>query len=241
MLTEKWSDILPAEAIVIPLVVRQNNAIPVAQISRLFVSLMLPDLSPDSILSTTDADMMIMDKSRFAISGDTDIEIFYGNCCGAHQFPMHSVTMSVQKWRSLFQQLWHNEKSFEDNIIQTTKTFGFESNQQIRHGGAHWSMDQQILSSIVRKSNLKFKLSPGPSRRLHVGNPLSSEKYTDIHLAGFNIKRHNTWMEKMIQTFSKLSVDISTYKKYKDKWWRKSPKSHRKHFTENNHKKQYGV
>lgn len=222
MLTEKWSDILPAEAIVIPLVVRQNNAIPVAQISRLFVSLMLPDLSPDSILSTTDADMMIMDKSRFAISGDTDIEIFNGNCCGAHQFPMHSVTMSVQKWRTLFQHLWHNEKSFQDNIIQTTKTFGFESHQQIRHGGAHWSMDQQILSSTVRTSHLKFKLSPGPSRRLHVGNSLSSQKYTDIHLAGFNIKRHNTWMEKMIQTFPKLSVDISTYKKYKDKWYGES-------------------
>ena len=222
MLTEKWSDILPAEAIVIPLVVRQNNAIPVAQISRLFVSLMLPDLSPDSILSTTDADMMIMDKSRFAISGDTDIEIFNGNCCGAHQFPMHSVTMSVQKWRTLFQHLWHNEKSFQDNIIQTTKTFGFESHQQIRHGGAHWSMDQQILSSTVRTSHLKVKLSPGPSRRLHVGNSLSSQKYTDIHLAGFNIKRHNTWMEKMIQTFPKLSVDISTYKKYKDKWYGES-------------------
>jgi meiotically up-regulated gene 157 (Mug157) protein len=222
VLTEKWSDILPAEAIVIPLVTQHNNAIPVAQISRLFVSLMLPDLPHDSILSTTDADMMIMDKSRFAMSGDTDIEIFNGNCCGAYQFPMHSVTMPVQKWRSLFQQLWHNEKSFEDNIIQTTKTFGFESNQQIRHGGAHWSMDQQILSSIVRKSNFKLKLSPGPSRRLHVGNPLSSEKYTDIHLAGFNIKRHNTWMEKMIQMFSKLSVDISTYKEYKDKWYGES-------------------
>ena len=218
VLKEKWSDILPADAIVVPLVTRRNNAIPVAQISRLFVSLMLPDLPPDSILSTTDADMMIMDKSRFAMSGDTDIEIFNGNCCGAHQFPMHSVTMSVQKWRSLFQQLWHNEKSFEDNIIQTTKTFGFES-QQIRHSGAHWSMDQQILSSIVRKSNFKLKLSPGPLRRLHVGNSLhSSEKYTDIHLAGFNLKRHDIWMEKLIQTFSTLSVDIITYKKYKEKW-----------------------
>ena len=84
--------------IIIPLVVQHHpqHQVAIAQVSRLFAvsSLVGADLllRDEDFVRITDADMMILNPIPFEPPDDntTDITIFNGNCCGPHEYPMHS-------------------------------------------------------------------------------------------------------------------------------------------------------
>ena len=96
--------------IIIPLVVQHHpqHQVAIAQVSRLFAvsSLVGADLllRDEDFVRITDADMMILNPIPFEPPDDntTDITIFNGNCCGPHEYPMHSVGMKVRLFRTIF-------------------------------------------------------------------------------------------------------------------------------------------
>jgi hypothetical protein len=111
-----WDLLLPAEAIVIPVVIPREASVSVAQMSRLYaatVALRRGYLRPGDYVRVTDADMMILRPGPFLPVPGADVDVYDGRCClgrasriadgrTCRQYPMHSVGMSAGTWSRLF-------------------------------------------------------------------------------------------------------------------------------------------
>jgi hypothetical protein len=234
-----WEIVLPREAIVIPVIARNEASVTVAQISRLYIGSIVRELHPDAFLRVTDADVMIMGAESFRPVPGADIDIFNGNCClqftsvvggrTCHQYPMHSVGMSVMQWRRLFPMAPTISKATDvtDFVLGLAKKhFAYQASAPsdiVLHGqNTFWSMDQTLLGCAVdeaRERGYNVSLSPFPGQRLHVGAMHEIRNgYADVHLASFNLDMHRRWMDQLVNQTVVLTEYKDAYALYTEEW-----------------------
>ncbi len=229
--------------------------ITMAQMSRLFISILLPDLANTNFLYTTDADMMILDNkellkytnfenpikaekeySYHSIPLHSNHVILYNsnktsnqkcikninlNC----QFMMHSVSMQIKYWRKLFNK-YIKKTDFETNIIPILKTFqqGYVEYTR-RHGGNNWNTDQKLLTKVIKNTIADVKLelnihlldgeNTDKTKGLYVNQIVNNYTHiSDVHLHGFQIEKHNKWLEYLIQKNENKIITKAKYIKY---------------------------
>lgn len=172
--------VLPDEAKLVGLPVPPGlEPISVAQMVRLWIPHLVPELHLDSWLRITDADMWIADARPFANANSSAdiVDVYNGNCCrggqptllsdgrSCHQYPIHSVGMRVGLWLKLFpvtsSEAEEGTPTTSTSLVGTDEVLSaisrafslfpyWKPNAQIRHGrGSQWYMDQILLGCQV--------------------------------------------------------------------------------------------
>jgi len=237
-----WRMVLPKRALVVPIIVKNaSDQVIVAQMSRLFGSALVPELSDDAFLRVTDADMFVGDPEPFLPSeNNTIIDIYNGNCCRqatdvnnktCKQYPMHSVGMRVALWRKLFplnKEVSTNTGNEEISLAVLAHTmalaneFGYKRKRP-RHGDDQWFLDQLLLGCVIDSAlNATVHVAPGPgNHRVHVNDasPSGLHKYVDAHLAGFQLARHVQWLRNFASATGSLgNFSLRQYDDYFLAW-----------------------
>ena len=234
--------LLPDTARVVAVVAPQKATITVAQIARLYVASFVPSLRPNDYVRVTDADMFIFQPGPFLPPGPNngrDIDIFNGKCClrsvqqvgnrTCRHYPMHSVGMTAQKWRSVFPvpSSIKGTSGIVSHILSiAVEKYGL-SFESMLHGGKDWSIDQLLLGcnidEAVEKYGYTLTLSPGSRRRIHVGDNVQattiSQTADDCHLAKFNLKVHGSWLRGLVDKTNVTNCSIAQYEEYVSAWW----------------------
>lgn len=157
-----------------------------AQVSRLFGSLLLTDLEQDNYLRISDADMIVYQGWPFQTENITGVHIFNGNCC-LPQRPMHSIGMTVRLWRLLFSPLIStgtgqcSPAELSDRLVVLLNSRGVQSGKPMAWAQKPWSLDQILAGQII--NNMKgIKLTVSPSvGRVHFPHHALIEGVVESH------------------------------------------------------------
>jgi len=157
-----------------------------AQVSRLFVSLLLPESERDTYLRISDADMIVYQGWPFQTENITGVHIFNGNCC-LPQRPMHSIGMTVQLWRQLFSPLISMESAqcspaeLSERLVILLNQRGIQSGKPMAWAQKPWSLDQILAGQII--NNMKgIRLTVSPSvGRVHFPHHALIEGVVESH------------------------------------------------------------
>jgi hypothetical protein len=154
-----------------------------SQVSRLFVSFLLPDSELDSYLRVSDADMIIYQSWPFRTENISGVHIYNGNCC-LPQRPMHSIGMSVRLWRQLFSAALDipTRRCSPEELAQKLTSWlarqGVNENKPMPWAKREWSLDQVLAGQIIKKAKNMFKdvrltVSPSVGRVHRPHHPLT--------------------------------------------------------------------
>eukprot|EP00937_MAST-01D_sp_MAST-1D-sp2_P001657 g1657.t1 len=191
-------------------------AVAVAQCARLFACF-LPGMPRNAFVRTTDADVLVIDASRFSESpGAINVYGQLGAKEAAAQWPMHSIGMRASRWRSLFAPLLRTVEPgatvAPGRLVGLLREhlraqFGY-TGRPVAHGSPLWSMDQRVAFAAIGRAVLRLPRGA----RFHLPRVAHSSLegcYADAHLASFTLQRdfgvllllsrvraHRSWVQR---------------------------------------------
>ena len=138
-----------------------------SQVSRLFVSFLLPDSELNSYLRVSDADMIIYQGWPFRTENLPGVHIFNGDCC-LPQRPMHSIGMNVRLWRELFSTVLPlpngtcSPKELSEHLTVWLSKQGVDIKKLIPWAQREWSIDQDLAGQIINSMDKHIMLTTTP-------------------------------------------------------------------------------
>jgi len=138
-----------------------------AQVSRLFVSLILSMSEQDDYLRVSDADMIVYQGWPFWTENITGVHIYNGGCC-LPQRPMHSIGMTVRLWRRLFSPVVAIESGqcspaeLSKRLVVLLQTKGVRSDKPMPWARQEWSVDQVLAGEIINNMQNSISLTISP-------------------------------------------------------------------------------
>jgi len=151
-----------------------------AQVSRLFVGLILSISENDDYLRVSDADMIVYQGLPFWTENVTGVHIYNGGCC-LPQRPMHSIGMTVRLWRQLFSPVVSigsgrcSPDELSERLVLLLETKGVRSDRHMPWATQEWSVDQVLAGEIIdnMQKSIRLTISPVLGRVHHPHEPLT--------------------------------------------------------------------
>jgi len=248
-----WKLFLPSEKfvpLIVPILVvddeannqRISTTRAVSQLTRLYVSHLIPDLPDDAYLRLVENDYMILDPQKYLPSLQADISIYNGRKYfrnkdqqekqKCNQYPIHSPSMKVKDWRRLFPLEgavgnFTNDNDIAQHMLQIVKKYF--NNEEDKMNMLAETMLGCTIDQAVRAQDYKLELiSMGNRLEFWLRPENNRGRMTDVHLDEFRFsnQKHRAWLDKLVANTPVLSPSggeerqqqRQAYREYTEQW-----------------------